>query len=516
MLPRLPDVCPRYANPRGGLALRLGLGTLMCALGSGPAAASEPGRLGVGWRAVPGFYRVPVVAAAPLGVLFAGGVSYGFTEGQIDAPGAHHRLHGRMAAGVTPVSWLDLSMGTNLRHDRHADDELGTDDGTVLDSDLHLQAGGKLGGDFHVGAGLGAGFVRGESAARSLANPALDLHLLAAFLPRHSPFSLGALAGFRYDLSARAVGDPDTYRAGDRLALGLSEFNAVPLGVGGRYRFGATEVIAEISGDILVGAGAPGFTESPSRATVGARHWLGDMLALRVVTDTALSARPATGPSDPLSPIEPRFQVLVGMTYDVLDWAPAPEVAPALPPLRRPAPLPAAPKEALPPAVASLQVNVTTLEGHALSDATVELVMGTTPVAVPHDHLQSYRASELSLGKATLRVSAARLKTHSQSIELRAETPLIVDVRLEPAPPTGQLRGLVRSFGGKGLQARVRIEPLGTELATDQAGTFLADVLPGRYVVVIHAPGHQSQRRQVEVTPDGVVILNADLLKAGP
>ena len=166
--------------------------------------------------------------------------------------------------------------------------------------------------------------------------------------------------------------------------------------------------------------------------------------------------------------------------------------------------------------MASLQVNVTTLEGHALSDATVELVMGATPVAVPHDHLQSYRASQLRVGEATLRVSAARLKTHTQSIKLRADAPLVVDVRLEPAPPTGQLRGLVRSFGGKGLQARVRIEPLGTELATDQAGNFMADVPPGRYVIVIRAPGRESQRRQVEVTPDGVVILNADLQKAGP
>jgi hypothetical protein len=465
---------------------------------------------------VPGFYRVPVVAAAPLGVLFAGGLSYGFTEGQVAAPGDHHRVHGRMAAGVTPIPWLDLSMGTNLRHDRHSDDELGADAGTVLDSDLHLQAGGRLGGDFHVGAGVGAGFVRGVSTARSLANPALDLHLLAAFLPRQRPFSLGMMAGFRYDLSARAVGDPESYRAGDRLALGLSEFNAVPLGVGGRYRFGATELIAEISGDILVGAGAPGFAESPSRATAGARHWLGDMLALRVVTDTALSARPATGPSDPLSPIEPRFQVLVGMAYNVLDWAPASEEVPAPPPLHRPAPPPEAPKEVVPPAVASLQVNVTTLEGHALSDAVVEVMLGTTPVAVPHDHLQSYRVSELGVGDGTLRVSAARLKTHTQSIQLRAGAPLVIDVQLQPEPPAGQLRGLVRSFGGKGLQARVRIEPLGTELATDERGTFLADVPPGRYVIVIHAPGHQSQRRQVEVTPDGVVILNADLPKAGP
>ena len=329
---------PSFSRRPGVLAVRAGLGALLYVLSGGHAVASEPAELGVGSRAVPGFYRVPVVAAARLGALFAGGVSYGFTEGQFDAPGSHHRVQGRMAAGVTPVPWLDVSMGTNLRHDRHSSDALGADEGTVLDSDLHLQAGGTLGPDFHVGAGMGAGFVRGVSAARSLANPALDLHLLAAYLPRHSPFSLGMMAGFRYDLSARAVGDPQTYRAGDRLALGLSEFNAVPLGLGAGYRFGATEVIGEVSSDVLVGAGAPSFTESPSRASAGARHWLVDMLALSIVTDTSLSARPASGPSDPLSPIEPRFQVLVGMAYSALDWSPVAAEVASPPVLRRPMP----------------------------------------------------------------------------------------------------------------------------------------------------------------------------------
>ena len=98
-------------------------------------------------------------------------------------------------------------------------------------------------------------------------------------------------------------------------------------------------------------------------------------------------------------------------------------------------------------------------------------------------------------------------------MQLRAGEPLVVDILLEAAPPSGQLQGLVRSLSGSGLRAHIRIEPAGVELETDDAGTFVADVAPGRYEVTIEAAGHEVQRRQVEVKPDGVVILNADLAK---
>src|SRR6185436_1869489 len=125
------------------------------------------------------------------GVTLAGGVGYGFTEGQSAAPGSHHRLQGRVAASVAPLPWLDLAMGTNLRHDRHADDGLGADQGTVLDSDLHAQAGTRLPGDLHLGGALGATFMRGDNLSRSLESPRLEMLLLAAYLPRTLPFSVG-------------------------------------------------------------------------------------------------------------------------------------------------------------------------------------------------------------------------------------------------------------------------------------------------------------------------------------
>jgi hypothetical protein len=50
-------------------------------------------------------------------------------------------------------------------------------------------------------------------------------------------------------------------------------------------------------------------------------------------------------------------------------------------------------------------------------------------------------------------------------------------------------------------------------LKTGADGTFSVEVPPGSYDVVIEAVGHKTQRRTVNVAVDGVVVLNADLLR---
>ncbi|MEO8180073.1 MAG: carboxypeptidase-like regulatory domain-containing protein [Deltaproteobacteria bacterium] len=489
---------------------------LVCVLGrTAPALGAPVGptaSLGTSRQSTPGYFRVPVVAASEPGLTLTGGLGYGFTESQSAAPGGHHRWQGRLGASLAPLPWLDLSLGTNLRHDRHGDDGLGADQGTVLDSDVHAQAGAQLASDLHLGAALGAAFLRGDTLGRSLENPAIDLTFLGAYLPRHAPYSLGILAGYRYDRTAGLARDPARYRSGDRLSLEVSELDALLVGVGTAVHLGSTELLGELSGDILVGQDAPPFLESPLRLSAGARQRLGESLSLRVMADTSLSSRPGVGVNDPLLPIEPRFQFLIGMAYH---WLSGPSLTPTAPtPESPPAPRVLAPVAAV--ALASLEVHVTTLEGYPLSDATVELLLDDQTIEVPHGQLEQYRVEQLAPRSAILRVSAARLQTQTQPVQLRPGAPLVVEMQLSPAPPTGQVRGLVRSFSGVGLRARVRVEPLGKETQTDAAGTFQLDVPPGSYEVIVEAPGHGPQRRRVQVPEDGVVILNADLLRGQP
>jgi hypothetical protein len=76
--------------------------------------------------------------------------------------------------------------------------------------------------------------------------------------------------------------------------------------------------------------------------------------------------------------------------------------------------------------------------------------------------------------------------------------------------PSGQIRGLIRSFKGDGLDAAIKIAPGDLTLHTKD-GRFEADVAPGTYDVTITAPGYETQRRRVDVEQNGVTLLNADL-----
>jgi hypothetical protein len=118
-------------------------------------------------------------------------------------------------------------------------------------------------------------------------------------------------------------------------------------------------------------------------------------------------------------------------------------------------------------------------------------------------------------GPATLILVAEGYERSEQSVllEARGTGAQRLQVALRALLPQAQLRGLVRSFGGQGLPARIRVEPLGIEAATDAEGFFELDVPAGRYEVRIQAKGYRPQQKSVVVEKDGVVILNADLLK---
>jgi uncharacterized membrane protein len=87
------------------------------------------------------------------------------------------------------------------------------------------------------------------------------------------------------------------------------------------------------------------------------------------------------------------------------------------------------------------------------------------------------------------------------------------EVRLEAAVAEGQLRGLIRSFSGKGLGATIRVEPLGKEVKADPQGNFAVELPPGDYEVTITQQGFKPQHRKIHVDQNGVTVLNAELFE---
>jgi hypothetical protein len=465
-------------------------------------------RVGAAADALPGMRRVGVIegGAKPGAVSLAGTMGYGFTESQPTESGAHHRVSGVLAAGVNATSWLAASLALGGRYDLHPKDAVGRDDGWVFDPRLAFRSGGVL-GSLAIGVELAGTLPGSESLSTSLDAASFDGKLLLG--SAGSAFTFGSFAGFRYDRSAAAGTHASQLRFGDRLALGLSDFNSILLGVGGGYRARKTFVYAEASGDVLTGKGAPPFSQSPLRASVGARQFLSPGLSLEGDGDLALSSRPAIiGPSPPLIPIEPRFTFLVGVRYEFGEASRPKENSP--PPVTFVAP---APVEAPKPADTDLEVDVTDDLGSPIKDATVEAQVGDKKVELQPDDDGKYRASHVPLGRGKISIRAPKRKTIEQPIDLKSRDPLKLQVRTEPVLPSGQVRGLVRSYDGKAISAKISVEPGGQQTRTDAQGFFQLDVPPGKYEVVIEAKGYAAQRRSVEVEKDGVLILNADLAR---
>jgi hypothetical protein len=475
------------------LALAFSAATSHAADGPAPASDAQPGLHLVGLAEI----GAPA-AAATLG--------YGYTEPQTTSDGGHHRLSLRAAAAFPVVKWLSLGPIVDGRYDLHPHDS-----GATLSGALLARAAAKRGA-FRFGGEL-KGWVPGaENASTMLDAASLDLRTLFGAALRN--VELAGVAGYRLDRSGAAGKNASALGPGDRLALGVSDFDAVLLGAGADVLLGRTELFAEASLDLLVGRGAPAFRQSPLRLAGGARHALSPALAFEVVGVGSLSAQPDLSPGAALVPNEPRFSVFAGLRYRFLRREPAAVSSPPPPATVAPAvAAPPPPPPATAPADASVAITVHDDRGDVVVTAAVLVLHGNDRWELSGDGSGRYRGEHVGAGEASLRIEAAGFEPLERPVSIQAGAPFDLDVTLKALPPPSQIRGLVRNLGGKGLTAKVRVEPLGVETATDAAGAFKLDVPPGRYEVVIEAPGYAKQRRSVSVDAQGVVVLNAELVK---
>lgn len=302
--------------------------------------------------ALPGINRVGVPRSGARGLTLAGTASYGFTEAVLDDGDSHHRLAGRLAAQVRLVPWLSFGGSLNGRFDSHSSDS-GDDSGLVGDPRLLVRANTEVHARFNVGAQLGLWLPGGSAPSIKFDATTLEGLLLASY--RLGVLSVAAQAGFRWDNSAHAVDEPDQLTLNDRLALGLSDYNAVLAGLGVVGTFGELELLGEVSWEPYMGSGAPAIKTAPLRVSGGAR-WqpMTDVpLKVQFIAEAIVSSRPAIELGAPLVPVEPRIVAMLGLTYAFAFERASKEEAP-------PAPVPSAPpKAAEKPVLGSATLTVT-------------------------------------------------------------------------------------------------------------------------------------------------------------
>jgi hypothetical protein len=353
----------------------------------------------------------------------------------------------------------------------------------------------------------------------SLASPAIDTRALLGWVPIANTRTVGYV-GFRYDRGAHVGADALRYRTGDRLALGLSDFNAVLVGWGISVPLGKTEILGEVTGDLLVGSGAPPVSQSPFRVNFGARRAFSKHLLVELLSEFVLSSRPSITSTSPLIPIEPRIGISIGFRYRIWNHTDQQNGPPT--PVSRSTfestPIPVAPPPpSMPdakPATGRLVVTVVNQEGHPLSDANAQLVTEAGSITLDFQNGSTFATDRAIVGHGRLVVHADLMRDAEQEVEIVPGQALELQVTMITAELSGKVRGQIRAYDGSGLAAHVRVTPGEREVRANSDGAFSVDVPPGKYRVDIWLDGYLPQQRTVKVDKSGVMVLNVDLQKA--
>jgi hypothetical protein len=481
---------------------------------SASAAAAEDGTAAPASR--PGDPAAPqalgrVFAAGPTApaVFLVSSGGYGYTGSVLNTGDTHHRAAGSVAVEGRPVDWLGLALRLDGRYDR-SETAQGTDDGWIGDPRVFLRLDHALGAAFRAGARLGVWFPGRAAPSIDLAATTPELSgALTCALPR-SPVWLTANAGYRINRSTRTATDASQLSASDRLGLELSAYDQALLGLAAVYGDGRAQGFLELSAELMVGAGSPPASASPLRAGGGMRLAVSRDVRLETQAEVVVGERATLSMSGPLVPVPPRAAFWLGVAYRFGANAGAPPVRHTETPPPAPSPAPPAPA-----VVATIDGHVVAGDGAPLNalHVTVQTAGDGDAVKVDADGEGRFTFTGKPGQTLLVRAEAADYEPATESVTLAEGASLTVTLTLRRRLPGGQIRGLIRSFKGDGLDAEIKIEPGDRTLHTE-SGRFEADVSPGTYDVTITAQGYETQRRHVEVERNGVTLLNADLRRA--
>lgn len=140
-----------------------------------------------------------------------------------------------------------------------------------------------------------------------------------------------------------------------------------------------------------------------------------------------------------------------------------------------------------------------------------------SPVAVDF-RTGKFRSFPLPVGEGLVKVTvnAPNYRSTDQTVPRGtgdSVTTLAFKVSALGEAALGNIKGSIKNGRtGKALKGEIFIPALGKRVQADKEGGFEAELKAGRYQVLISAPGHVTQKKDIEIRAGEVVILNVDMV----
>lgn len=532
-----------FSGPRC-LDSRDGPGRLQCVLAvvlatttaTSAVAATAPACSSV--RAMRGVHDLELAEPLPEGTLVLGTGAAFFAADDVAMPGEHHRrLRWRGAVAGSPWGPLDLGL-TWSAVSNSSRPAVATSAQTIGDPELSAKLSVALDSGVSLGALLQV-LVPTSEGGSGLAASATTLTGKGLFTYRPIPaLALTAEAGYRLDNTRNAISS--SYTGSEavlaRFDTGVALTNAVVGGIGVIGVIQASPALSAAPFVEVVAAVAPGGApeQNPVAANLGAKALLGESGLIELALGTSVRLAGAPSVTSRFAGLPP-WDAFVLVTYHLGDDRPAP-AAPEVPScdeLRACAdrmacvggeclPVQEVVKEVVkevvraPPTfvIAGVVTDATTkspLPGATVrfsSNENVTLATGpggeflSWPIAVDDGLLKITVAAE---GYGT----AQQTLTKGPGGETKTfAVALLTTSRKAP----GLVKGSLRDKGtGRPVAGTVSIPSAQKKVRTEDDGTFVIEVAPGRHHLVVAGPNVRSQEKQINIKAGQIVILNLDM-----
>jgi outer membrane protein OmpA-like peptidoglycan-associated protein len=310
--------------------------------------------------------------------------------------------------------------------------------------------------------------------------------------------------GYRVDNTSNTVPDNIRLTRIERFAHGISEYNALQLGLGVEYDLPYVSPFAEWNVDFPVAGSAnlcnqperlglqclqeAGFGAYPNKISFGLRGEPVEQLALHAGVDLSLTGQDAAG-----VPVTAPYKVFLGASWQIDPRARVEKVTKTVEKTRLVEEMPERGR-----IVGTIQ------------DSNSETPVGGAQIAYPGTDRSpqvagtdsgSFRSYGFPVDQeVTVRISHPNYKTKQMKVAV-GKGDKKVQIPLEPGAEKTTFSGTVSAANGGPISgATVVLDgPETREVTTDGAGKFSVEVPTGSYTVGISAPDYQATRKTVEI-----------------